>query len=501
MAIAGRVAMIPKGDYDATVTYQILDVVRYNDASYVAKKSSTGMLPTDTEYWMLMTQDGLLVDDSFSETSERPVQNKVVNEAIQNILNGTTPVGDTLKLGGKGASEYALVEQLTKHLLPIFGGTASENINIIDNYSADLPDGTTYEFRLGVGGASFTHGGYTFSGGTWHVKGTKIVSGYELQEFWRYGTANEPKTVFIYRTCINGAWQNFEVNATTADLDSAMNAYSYTLQRGATEEETDAILNSMHSSCTKDKMHYYGTVTSGVVHSVLKGWTWFVEGFYADAKYGWQKITTYTGGETGYFRVIYAGTWTPWVKNVDHYDLANYLPKTGGEVYNGINMIPLGVKGHGQASYIKYLNTVVGLLGYLGFLDKDTPVFATSTGSAYSLLHSGNVGSYALPINGGRILGKNNYPLEIQSSEDTISAIRFYNVTGATLGFLGFNGADNPYFYTSQSLGRGYSLHHDGNSRKVMFGTSAPSDTTVLWADTANKKMKCYIDGAWTALA
>lgn len=51
---AGRVLMIPKGDYDATATYTMLDVVSYQGKSYVAKQTTTGNAPTNTTYWQLM---------------------------------------------------------------------------------------------------------------------------------------------------------------------------------------------------------------------------------------------------------------------------------------------------------------------------------------------------------------------------------------------------------------------------------------------------------------
>lgn len=51
---AGRVLMIPKGDYDAEETYTMLDVVSYQGKSYVAKQTTTGNAPTNTTYWQLM---------------------------------------------------------------------------------------------------------------------------------------------------------------------------------------------------------------------------------------------------------------------------------------------------------------------------------------------------------------------------------------------------------------------------------------------------------------
>ena len=52
MAIAGRVAIVPKGDWSADATYKRLDAVTYNNTLYFAKKEvPAGTATTNTEYW------------------------------------------------------------------------------------------------------------------------------------------------------------------------------------------------------------------------------------------------------------------------------------------------------------------------------------------------------------------------------------------------------------------------------------------------------------------
>lgn len=46
-----------------------------------------------------------------------------------------------------------------------------------------------------------------------------------------------------------------------------------------------------------------------------------------------------------------------------------------------------------------------------------------------------------------------------------------------------------------------YSILHTGNSKRFIEDTTAPTDTTVAWIDTANKKIKTYLDGAWTPVS
>lgn len=52
MAIAGRVAIVPKGNWSADVTYKRLDAVTYNNTLYFAKKEvPAGTATSNTEYW------------------------------------------------------------------------------------------------------------------------------------------------------------------------------------------------------------------------------------------------------------------------------------------------------------------------------------------------------------------------------------------------------------------------------------------------------------------
>ena len=58
MISAGRVLLMPKGAYNPSTTYEILDIVSYNGSSYIAKGTTTGNLPTDTTYWQLSAYGG-----------------------------------------------------------------------------------------------------------------------------------------------------------------------------------------------------------------------------------------------------------------------------------------------------------------------------------------------------------------------------------------------------------------------------------------------------------
>lgn len=55
---AGRVLIIPKGDYDQTYTYEMLECCEYNGSSYLCKQTSTGNLPTNKTYWQKLVEVG-----------------------------------------------------------------------------------------------------------------------------------------------------------------------------------------------------------------------------------------------------------------------------------------------------------------------------------------------------------------------------------------------------------------------------------------------------------
>lgn len=81
--VLGIVAMEPKGEYDATAYYEKLNTVTHNDSTYMALKASTGVLPTDTEYWQLIG-GGVTREDT------ELVFNTVADMKNANLVSGLT---------------------------------------------------------------------------------------------------------------------------------------------------------------------------------------------------------------------------------------------------------------------------------------------------------------------------------------------------------------------------------------------------------------------------
>lgn len=65
MGDAGKAMPVPRGQYSDTETYEYLDFVYCGDASYIAKKLTTGNPPAeDNEYWQLFARGGTLTENS-----------------------------------------------------------------------------------------------------------------------------------------------------------------------------------------------------------------------------------------------------------------------------------------------------------------------------------------------------------------------------------------------------------------------------------------------------
>lgn len=74
--VLGVVAMEPKGEYSASAYYEKLNVVTYEGSSYMAKKASNNVSPTNTEYWQPIGMLGY----AYGETEDRPILNLVTGQ-------------------------------------------------------------------------------------------------------------------------------------------------------------------------------------------------------------------------------------------------------------------------------------------------------------------------------------------------------------------------------------------------------------------------------------
>lgn len=83
----GRVVPIFKGDYNSATTYNFLDVVYYDNSSFVALDTTTGNLPTDTTHWLPVALKG-------TTQNPTPAQMQEIISAVETYMEQTDFVQD-----------------------------------------------------------------------------------------------------------------------------------------------------------------------------------------------------------------------------------------------------------------------------------------------------------------------------------------------------------------------------------------------------------------------
>ena len=89
MATAGRILIMPKGVYDASATYEMLDLVSYNGKGWICKQTCTGIAPEEGDYWSLM----------FDASNVLKVKVIMFTEAVEANVAKTIPFDTGLEEG------------------------------------------------------------------------------------------------------------------------------------------------------------------------------------------------------------------------------------------------------------------------------------------------------------------------------------------------------------------------------------------------------------------
>lgn len=80
MAIAGKVAPVPKGEWNATTNYEKLNLVTNNNEVFIAKTSSQGQTPisgTTNDYWMFLMDSSGSIATTTSAGKVKPDGNTI----------------------------------------------------------------------------------------------------------------------------------------------------------------------------------------------------------------------------------------------------------------------------------------------------------------------------------------------------------------------------------------------------------------------------------------
>ena len=156
-ASAGRVLLIPKGDWNANTTYTGLDWVRHNGAAWVCKSTCTGVEPTleNADNWQLISKDGDSVtsDTSMSDSSTNAVQNKVIKSYVDNSIAGISDMTGATA-AQNGAHGFVPAPKMGDEKKALLGNGTWGKVDAIFTYSTkaeydtavannEIPDGAT----------------------------------------------------------------------------------------------------------------------------------------------------------------------------------------------------------------------------------------------------------------------------------------------------------------------------------------------------------------------
>lgn len=215
MAIAGRVAIVSKGDWSADATYKRLDAVTYNNTLYFAKKEvPAGTATSNTEYWsksivggagaiatkedagivkptdgLSIAEDGTLKVNIDGATLTMDQVNNVIklSDTLKDKINGAFPAANLINnlttteagFGLDARQGKALDDKITEingsleNYITVrhgyFGtsGTTTSWIQISDfqqmyQYGYSFPDVDGYKFLVGFTNISWTNGNKYF---------------------------------------------------------------------------------------------------------------------------------------------------------------------------------------------------------------------------------------------------------------------------------------------------------------------------------------------------
>jgi len=135
-----------------------------------------------------------------------------IDKVLQEYKDGTQQVGDSAKLGGKDASEYAENIALYEHTIPSYEGKTEEEVNNIYNtIQQDKPNGLWYQAYVTH---SVSHS--VLGGGVFYLEGFRTNSKFGIQRITVYTSGGGTKC--FSRSYANGVWYDWTLQAQKTDL-------------------------------------------------------------------------------------------------------------------------------------------------------------------------------------------------------------------------------------------------------------------------------------------
>lgn len=196
MGDAGKAMPVPRGRYSDTETYDYLDFVYSGDASYIAKKLTTGNPPAENnEYWQLFARGGTLTENSdvsnttvtFEAAEERinifsTDSLKVIMGKIKKWFTDLKPVAFSGKYSDLDATGY--IKTLTNFSQINHTYRHWEIAGIDSTYASQLGiERNTGDFNAFV--LDYNGDGITFNYGNIILTSPRLGNDYYLVQMWQ----------------------------------------------------------------------------------------------------------------------------------------------------------------------------------------------------------------------------------------------------------------------------------------------------------------------------
>ena len=123
--ILGKVGILLRGEYNSSTTYAKLDVVTYQGESYIAKTTTVGNLPTNTEYWQLLVEKPIKGIDYYTAQEQA--------EMVQDVITGITPT---------------LNQKADKSEIPDVSDFITKDVNNLTNYTLKTSTGSLIDLEI-----------------------------------------------------------------------------------------------------------------------------------------------------------------------------------------------------------------------------------------------------------------------------------------------------------------------------------------------------------------
>lgn len=315
-AVAGRVLIIPKGVYVAGTTYNMLDLVKYNSKSFLAKRTNTNVTPVDGADWMELTDDGVqsfngrtgtvLPDDGDYDISQiSPLNGAAVGmvPVVKNVGTAQAPVYkfDMGYVSGGGIGTSNSIDQQTDaYIATVSSGfivTTGSYLSIIFGINFTKPSSSA--LQLSIGGVAYEvkiNGQSATAGKTYIKSGDAGIFVYDGIYFQLIGTSG-------------GGHVIQDASGTAVAQEPTMQFTDSHVSDDSTNEKTvieniKSVTEAQFKSATEDGLYdvdvegaEIGEISEDYVEVTADGnttWADLLKSVFNDAKFDISKVNKYS---------------------------------------------------------------------------------------------------------------------------------------------------------------------------------------------------------------